>query len=121
MFRKKDSSYKVPLVSEGTWCESELRVVPEDEQRVYFEEVPCDEILKRQMDLKAINLEVMLKHGVVLDPAVVGRTLNMTDSYDIEQLNNRRSVRLYEYVKENQDKILESLASERQKQVESIS
>lgn len=119
MFRKTQNS--CDQVNPGPWSEKRARVIPEKGNSVVIDEVSCEDILKVQLDVKKSNLETMLKSGVVLDPALVGRTLNLTDPSDIESYNEAGSLRLYEYLKNNQDKILESLESDRKNQIASVS
>lgn len=119
MFRKTQNF--CDHVQAGAWSEKRIRILPEKGNSVVIDVVPSDQILKEQLDLRAVNLEVMLKNGVTLDPALVGRTLNFTDSFDIESYNNARSLNLYEYLKNNQDKIVESLESDRKNKISSVS
>ena len=118
MFTKLKS--KVSMELAGPWRQLERKVYPDAGNSVSFELVDCEEILNQQLDRKAISLQTMLDNGVVLDPVKVGRMLNFTDSYDIERLNNEKSVSIYKYIKENQDTIIKSLDDSRKKQVESI-
>jgi len=96
-----------------------MRVDPGADNRVFFEPVSCKDILKLQLDVDACNLEVMLKNGVTLDPAMVGRMLNVTDSFDIERYHTNSSLKLYDYLRENEDAIKESLRADFEKRMNS--
>lgn len=111
--------HKVNICPVYPWTEQQMRVDPGAGNRVYFDDVSCKDILKLQLDVDACNLETMLKNGVTLDPAMVGRMLNVTDSFDIERYNTNSSLKLYNYLRENEDKIKDSLREDFEKRMNS--
>lgn len=112
MFQKKPL-FKPSMVPMYEWSERQRKVLPSDGKNlVTFEDVSCKDISSVQLDIRKCDLETMLAQGVVLDPRHVMHMLDMTDSYDVETLNERYSMRLYQYIKEHEQEFKDLLHPE---------
>lgn len=72
----------------------------------------CEEISKEQLDPKEVTADFLLQQNLTIDPSTMVNVLNITDAADLDEMNEKYSGDVLEYLEEHRDEIKEQFAAQ---------
>lgn len=104
---KKSKENVILQFAPPVWQEEERCVSPSESgsSRVSYVFVSSDEVNKRQLDPRIVDLQNLIDQGITIDPGETLTMLNLTDPAEIEQYNNAYVSSAYQYLKAHKDEI----------------
>ena len=112
---KKNRVLEEPLQfsAPSQWEERERVVSPAENgsSRVVYGPVNSDEINKRQLDPRVVDLQNLIESGITIDPGSVSTMLNLSDPAEIEEYNSSYVKDAYKFLKEHKNEIFKPVES----------
>jgi hypothetical protein len=112
--RKKLRPDFIPDDAPAGWKEID-RVVLEEEKgasRVAYVFNSNEDISKLQLDPQQSSLSNLLKAGVMIEPGQAASMLNLTDPADLDEISDRFTANVIEYIEKNRDQIVKTINPE---------
>lgn len=112
--RKKLHPDFIPVCSPHGWKEID-RVVLDEERgssRVAYVFNSNEDIEKLQLDPQQSSLSNLLKAGVLIEPGQAASMLNLTDPADLDEISDRFTANVIDYIEKNRDQIVKSINPE---------
>lgn len=71
----------------------------------------CEEISKEQLDPKEVTADFLLQQNLTIDPSTMVNVLNITDVADLDDMNEKYSGDVLQYLEENEDTIRQQFST----------